>query len=170
MEQWRDVPGFEGRYQVSDEGRVRSVDRRVRLVVHGLETTRLARGRVLRPARGTHGYLTVVLGRDGGTKHVHQLVALAFIGPRPPRADVAHNDGSRTNNHAGNLRYASRAENNEDKVRHGKTLLSEAEVAAVRELVPKLGFGGQAALARELGVSQCHLSAVVRRRLHRSVP
>ena len=83
VEQWRDIPGFEGRYQVSDQGRVRSVDRYVRLVAHGVETRRLARGKVLAPAPGTHGYPSVVLGRDGGTRAVHRLVALAFLGPPP---------------------------------------------------------------------------------------
>lgn len=51
MEIWKDIPGHEGRYQVSDEGRVRSIDRPVRVVFQGIDTVRIAKGKVLRPGR-----------------------------------------------------------------------------------------------------------------------
>lgn len=110
MEQWKDIPGYEGRYQVSDQGRVRSLDRFVRLVAHGVETKRLARGKVLRPAPSPSGHLCVSLGR-GSTKQVHALVALAFIGPRPENHEVLHLDHNPANNALTNLRYGTRAEN-----------------------------------------------------------
>lgn len=110
MENWRDIPGYEGRYQVSDLGNVRSVDRYVRLVAHGVETKRLARGKILRPGRTTSGHLTVALGR-GNSQGVHALVVRAFVGPRPDGHEVLHLDHNPENNTLENLRYGNRGEN-----------------------------------------------------------
>jgi hypothetical protein len=67
------------------------------------------------------GYHRVSLRSDGKTSymHVHILVALAFIGPRPPKADVRHLYGNPLNNRLENLSYGSRAENIADSKRHG---------------------------------------------------
>lgn len=165
MEQWKDIPGYEGRYQVSDFGQVRSVDRRVRLVAHGVETTRLARGRILKPGPSASGHLSVVLGK-GNTRSVHSLVALAFIGPRPVGADVAHRDGDPTNNAVGNLRYATRSENNRDKVLHGRTTLTVEQVQRVRDEAPTLPHGGKKALALELNTHPCTISDILAGRRH----
>lgn len=110
MEAWRDIPGFEGRYQVSDQGSVRSVDHRVRLVAHGVETTRLVRGRILRPGPSTSGHLSVVLGR-GNTRAVHVLVMLAFEGPCPEGMEVLHRNHTPSDNRFANLKYGTRGEN-----------------------------------------------------------
>ena len=110
MENWKDIPGYEGRYQVSDLGRVRSVAHRVRLVCHGVETTRLSPGRVLRPGPTNSGHLSVALGK-GNSKGVHTLVALAFLGPRPAKHEVLHLDHNPANNTVGNLKYGTRSEN-----------------------------------------------------------
>lgn len=109
---WKDIPGFEGRYQASNFGRVRSVDRDVRVVTSQAgETTRRAKGRVLRPAALRSGHLCVVLGRDGGTKGVHWCVARAFFGLPPAGHEVLHLDHDPTNNAVSNLRYGTRGDN-----------------------------------------------------------
>ena len=167
-EVWLPVAGAEGRYEVSDIGRVRSVDHRVRLVCHGVETTRLVRGRILRPGPSKSGHLSVVLGK-GNTRQVHQLVLDAFQGPRPCGADIAHNDGDPTNNAVENLRYSSRSENNRDKVWHGRTQLRPADVDRIRREAPQAPPGGKAALARELGVHPCTISDVLAGRRHAHV-
>ncbi len=74
METWKDIPGYEGRYQVSDEGRVRSIDRPVRVVCHGVEAVRIAKGKMLRPGPSKSGHVTVALGR-GNSRPVHQRPA-----------------------------------------------------------------------------------------------
>ncbi len=130
---WKAIPGYEGAYEVSNLGRVRSRDRLVR-VGHG--AFRTLRGRVLRPAPGRTG-LCVVVGK-GNTRQVHSLVAAAFIGPRPPAADVRHLDGDPTNNCATNLAYGTRSENNRDVVYHGRRRLS---VEQVRQLRARAAFG-----------------------------
>ena len=161
VEKWLPVVGAEGRYEVSDAGRVRSLDSRVRLVAHGTETTRLARGQLLRPGRtGPFGHVSVAIGR-GNSRLVHHLVAEAFIGPRPPGLDVAHADGDGGNNRLSNLRYATRSENNRDLARRGDARLTPADVARIRREAPALPFGGKKRLALALGVSPCVVSSVL---------
>lgn len=105
-EEWRTIEGFPD-YQVSNLGRV---------VSHKRPAPRLLS---FSPSR--IGHQNVVLLRDGIKTHhrVHSLVAAAFIGPRPPGADVRHLDGNPGNNRFTNLVYGTRSENNYDSVRHG---------------------------------------------------
>ncbi|ALY07692.1 HNH endonuclease [Gordonia phage Howe] len=115
-EQWRPVVGWEGAYEVSDLGRVRSVDR---TVYAGGGRTRHAAGKVLRPRTGAD-YLYVHLSRDGRpiNRAIHKLVAHAFVGP-PGGRDVLHQNGSCHDNRAENLRYGTKSENAYDSIRHG---------------------------------------------------
>lgn len=114
-EVWREVPGYEGAYQVSDEGRVRSLDR---VTSNGSPR----RGRILKPGRLTGGHLAVALSSASSVQQfrVHQLVMLAFIGERPPGMEIRHLDGVKTNNRLDNLTYGTRSENILDRVRHGE--------------------------------------------------
>lgn len=162
-ENWRDVPGYEGRYQVSDQGRVRSLDHRVRVVCKGVETTRLSPGKLLKPGpSGDCGHLSVAIGK-GNSVLVHILVMMAFVGPRPDGADVAHGDGDPTNNRLSNLRYATRTSNNQDMVYHGRRRLSVEQVRRVRTVAHSYHGAGRD-LAAEMGVSQATISAVYVRR------
>lgn len=109
METWKDIPGYEGRYQASDLGRVRSVDHYVVCGFQG-KGQRLVRGRVLKDGPCTSGHRCVVLGK-GNTQSVHTVVMLAFRGPPPPRHEVLHRDHTPWNNALGNLKYGTRSEN-----------------------------------------------------------
>jgi len=110
VETWRNVPGHEGRYQVSDEGRVRSIPHRVRVVVRGREATRLSPGRLLRPGAQKSGHLSVAIGK-GNSRQVHQLVLEAFVGPRPAGHEVLHLNHTPSDNRLANLAYGTRSEN-----------------------------------------------------------
>lgn len=110
MEIWKDIPGHAGRYQVSDEGRVRSLDRPVRVVCQGIDTVRIAKGKVLRPGPSKSGHVTVALGR-GNSRLVHQLVLEAFVGPCPAGCEVLHLNHVPADNRLPNLRYGTRSEN-----------------------------------------------------------
>lgn len=82
-EEWRDVPGWEGLYQVSDQGRVRSLDRMVR---GAYGSNWLRRGVILKLYTEWSGHMTVKLQADNrGKKNmkVHQMVLSAFVGPLP---------------------------------------------------------------------------------------
>lgn len=119
-EQWQSIPGYEGLYEVSDRGRVRSLDRTVEHAVNG---HRSIKGRVLSQTgviKGL-GYKKVALSKDGEirTKTVHALVMLAFVGHRPPGMDVCHYNGDPSDNQLENLRYDTRKANHDDRFRHG---------------------------------------------------
>jgi hypothetical protein len=116
-EQWRAIPGWEGFYEVSDQGRVRSLDRWVNCS-HGVKRHR---GRVLSPRKHPGGYTAVQLSREGVTTQwlVHRLVMLAFEGPCPEGLEVAHQDGIKTDNRLSRLRYDTPRGNNADKIEHG---------------------------------------------------
>lgn len=107
---WKPIPGHEGKYEVSCLGNVRSLTRRVRLVAHGRETTRVAKGVLLRPGKTQSGHVTVAIGR-GNSRPVHQLVMEAFVGPRPEGNEVLHLNGNPSDNRLENLKYGTRREN-----------------------------------------------------------
>lgn len=153
---WKPVIGFEGKYEVSNDGRVRSLERKV-AVRNGVRTVP---PKVLKHGY-TVGYPCVVLGR-GNTRMVHALVAEAFIGPRPKGFDVLHIDGSRDNNSAINLRYASRSENNRDIFVHGRRKVTPEALAAARVALDAGKTG--ASVARTLGVSVSQVSNIKHRR------
>src|SRR5215471_9115106 len=110
FENWRPVPDWEGFYEVSDWGRIRSVARKVEYGVKGHATYS---GRLMAQFLKPNGYLCIDLKRDGKTKrlYVHRLVALAFIALCPSGKEVDHIDGNRAHNALKNLRYVTRSEN-----------------------------------------------------------
>ena len=117
MSDWRAVPGYEGIYEVSSAGEVRSLTRRSRNQWNEFTIT----GKTLSPGINSQGRPAVVLSRDGKGKTwlVHRLVAMAFLGPCPPGYVVCHNNGDRTDNRAENLRWDSRSANAIDSIKHG---------------------------------------------------
>lgn len=109
-EVWRAIPGFES-WEVSNLGRLRSLDRVVyRKNRWGVETAYRWKGKVLTPVLH-HGYYVTKLGAGKKLWGYQQLVALAWIGPRPGDAVVNHIDGCKTNNRPENLEYISSVEN-----------------------------------------------------------
>lgn len=118
-EEWRPIPGHEGSYEVSDQGRVRSLDR---IVVNRLGHVVRYRGQLLKARlSGPKGKQYLMVSLTGGKcGKLHLLVAAAFIGPNPGGMQVCHNDGNRWNNAASNVRYGTASENNHDIVRHGR--------------------------------------------------
>lgn len=117
-EEWRDIPGYEGWYQVSDLGNVRSLDRAIPRGNHIVNRS----GASMIPCPDSHGYPSVKLSMAGDFKTfgVHRLVALTFIGPNPGGLEVCHGDGDKTNNALWNLRYDTRRSNAMDEVLSGR--------------------------------------------------
>lgn len=163
--EWRPVPGYEGLYEVSGDGRVSSVAR--------LDTMgRPVGGRDLTPHPDRAGYMIVHLS-GGSRQHrrhvkVHRLVAAAFCGHSD--LEVRHLDGNPANNCAENLAYGTARQNAADRARHctsgrgianNKARLTASTVRAIRE---RYAAGGvtQCQLAREYGVTQAHISAIIR--------
>lgn len=115
-ERWLPVVGWEGFYEVSDWGRVRSLPR-----VAG-PRPRYFPGRMRKTPRGADGYPRVTLSAQGtksGPLLVHRLVMRAFVGPCPEGQEVRHLDGDSSNCSLENLTYGTHSENERDAVRHG---------------------------------------------------
>jgi hypothetical protein len=104
---WKDVVGYEGIYEVSDQGQIRSVDR----MVNCRGGKRMAKGKVLAPHPSDRPYLHVVLQNGKrATKRVHKIVAEAFFGPDNGRV-IDHKNGIVTDNRVENLEYVTYREN-----------------------------------------------------------
>ncbi len=112
-EKWVDVPGWTGLYEVSNLGRVRSLERLTERGVRG--------GKLLKPNPDSHGYYTVSMSVNSQVARVwiHHLVLLAFVGPRPRATEVAHENGDHQDNRLTNLAYKTKSGNMLDSVRHG---------------------------------------------------
>ena len=133
-EQWKPIPGYEGLYEVSDHGNVRSLDHTVtRRTKGGGFNTVTHKGKNLSAAKRSR-YLFVGLHKQGTkqiTPEIHKLVMSAFVGPRPEGMEVCHGDGDGNNNHLSNLRYDTRAANSADKAIHGTIVRGEHQHSAV---------------------------------------
>ena len=138
---WADVPNYEGLYQVSNLGRVKSLDRTVKSK-KGFKTYK---GKILKPRRTT-GYEKVLLQTNSKKDlSVHRLVAMAFIANPSNKPQVNHINGYKFDNCICNLEWATRSENvrhaDENKLRrtsrgskHHRTNLTEAQAKQVKEL------------------------------------
>lgn len=119
-EKWLPVVGFEGIYEVSDLGRVRSLRRKV-WQPRGAGFWRTQESRILKPSVA-RGYLRVTL-RDSGvvsSQAVHRLVLTAFVGPCPSGMEACHFDDDPTNNQLSNLRWDTPSANHRDRTRNGR--------------------------------------------------
>ena len=110
-EEWRDVVGYEGLYQVSNQGRVKSLERKV---PHCSGGERIQKERILKQATTYNGYLLVSLCAGGKPKKVtvHRLVCEAFHKNHENKPCVNHIDENKTNNAASNLEWCTYEENN----------------------------------------------------------
>lgn len=172
-EEWRDIAGYEGLYQVSNLGQIRSLDR---TEDNGCGRMRKRKGVILRQfERG--GYLCVRLSKNGkgASRGVHIYVAKAFLEPVDGKNIVDHIDGVKTNNNVNNLRYVTPSENNLFAYKLGlidKEKLSKRS----RRIIEMYGtatppkpvvrddgvvFESEAAAARAIGTTQSEVSAVV---------
>lgn len=122
VERWLPVVGYEGLYEVSDHGRVRSLDR----VVYrhdGLPSRRRGTMRKQERIRGksTEVRLAVGLNKNGRRRmrYVHHLVLEAFVGLRPEGTEACHEDDDSANNHLSNLRWDTHLANMADRARNG---------------------------------------------------
>lgn len=147
---WRPVVGYEGLYEVSNQGRVRSVDR---FVSHRRASSGMhhLHGRLLAARKHGQGrqalYRWMKLHRDGQPAIIgaHRLVLEAFIGPRPPGHVCNHKDGDPTNNTPANLEWVTQQYNVQHAVdlglipplhgeRHGCARFTEADIRVIRDL------------------------------------
>lgn len=120
-EEWRDVVGWEGLYQVSDLGRAKRLEKSI--LRRNASVSYLVPEKIINPEPSSNGYRMMGLSRHGKRERfttIHRLVAEAFLGPIPEGAHVLHWDDNRLNNRVENLRFGTDADNTVDKLRNGR--------------------------------------------------
>lgn len=167
--EWRPIPGTDGIYTASSLGQIRR------------ELTATGEPSLVRGSPNNDGYWCCAIclnGRRTPSK-IHSLVALAFLGPRPPGYHVNHKSGDKSDNRLENLEYVTLEEN----LRHAKHMgiagggcfgsdnacakLTEQQVRDIRRRWPQ---ESQHALADEFGVTNTNISCIVRRKTWRHLP
>lgn len=163
MVEWKDIPGYEGFYQASSDGRIRSCDRLAKCS-RG-DKFRLWRGRELSlKAKAGRGYYTVVLSTFGSkrTEYVHRLVAKAFVENPENKPEVNHKDSDKLNNTWQNLEWVTETEHAlygyhvEGKSTPRK--LTESDVQEIRQLLSE-GIR-QKLIATQFGITQSCVSMI----------
>lgn len=109
QEIWKDIKGYEGRYQISNLGRVKSLKRVIKRVVKGKDFFKTEQEKILKPHKNSHGYLCC--GLEGKKINVHLLVGRAFIEESKKGFVFNHKDGNKMNPALENLEIITHAEN-----------------------------------------------------------
>lgn len=118
---WKDIPSYEGYYQASESGQIRSCDRKIFQKGHHNNYDRVMRGRILKPRKINSGYLIVWLCKDGKTKaiSVHRLIAKTFLTKtNKAYTDINHINGNKLDNRVENLEWCTRSSNILHSYRH----------------------------------------------------
>lgn len=150
QEEWKDIRGYEGLYQVSNFGRVRSLDRWLTYIQTnqhdkvGKEVHQKFPGKMLTPRKTRSGYLRVQLMNVD--YYIHRLVCSNFIRPLQPKEEINHKDGNKANNRIDNLEIVTRVENQNHAVEHHlNTMTNKARDIIVNgELYHSLGEASRA--------------------------
>lgn len=175
-ERWLPIPGYEGRYEVSDLGRVKSLPR-IEIAKNGHR--RVVKGCILKQCRNCDGYPYICLRRRGGNAGyatVHRLVALTFHGDKRTilHNEVAHLDGDCANPRADNLKWVSKIENHWHKRAHGTHGAGEkhprAKLTTEQALAIKAARGRYSEIARSYQISGNTVSDIKRGRRWKHLP
>lgn len=157
-EVWRDCPGFEGRYQVSNRGRVKALAREI---PHSLGGVALRRERIFAIDQNRRYRLVTFTDGEGrqSSHNVHRLVALTFVGPRPAGSQINHIDWDTHHNCVENLEYCEPIEN----VRHSRATKYSARLIETIRSMRARGITPRA-ISEETGVSRKYVSEITGRR------
>lgn len=177
-ERWLPVPGFEGKYEVSDCGRVRGVDREVGTKRVGVNKPWVGRVMSLETTNDGHLRVRLCAGHRQRRALVHNLVLEAFVGPRPDGMVACHDpDPDPANNQVKNLRWDTPKSNSADALKHGtlargtrqgSAKLTDEDVRTIRATCRlrrgSRGAFSAVALAVKYGVSECTIRRVMHRK------
>lgn len=158
VERWSPVKSWEGFYEVSDKGQVRSLDR---VVTYCTGVQRKHKGKILRQKEHTRGYghkqVTLECQNRKETSCVHSLVLEAFVGPPPPGFEACHKDSDPSNNCVENLYWGSRTQNRRDRMvaEHGSDLECPRGHLLITENLVQSKLPGRCCLACDRAGSRC---------------
>lgn len=170
---WKDIEGYEGFYQVSNTGRVKSLQREVP-VKNGLY--RIKKESILRPFKTHNGYLSIILRNNKKSKNflVHRLVAVAFI-PNPEKKEtVNHKNGVKDQNNVANLEWNTQRENlchalQTHLRKPKKKSLSECQALAAITIMSVKKRSG-ASISRVFNVSKSTIDRIRKRETWKHIP
>lgn len=172
MEMWKSVKGYEGIYEVSNYGNVRSLDRKIEHRTKNGLTKRKVKGILMKQSKNKKGYSAIDLRKNNVRKYgfIHRLVATAFIGcPPTSEHQINHLDGNNENNHVSNLEWVTLAENMDHAHRNGlrHMTVSDETVFKIRRLHRETDLT-TGEIAKECGVNRGYVYKVVNnlRRIH----
>jgi hypothetical protein len=168
IEVWKEALCWEGTYEVSNYGSVRSI---TRIVYSSNGKSMTFQGRALSACKTTGGYLQVVFSRDDKhfNKPVHRLVLETFASAPKANQVSCHNDGDKNNNRLDNLRWDTQSNNLKDRITHGthdrgsKNPMSQLDEVQVLKIKSSLKFSRRGlgrALAKGYDVSTSLISAI----------
>jgi len=172
QEIWKDIPGYEGLYKVSNLGNIKSLKR---LFLHQGKRLLQINERILKPLVYKKGYPMVGIFKDGVTKkaYIHRLVAQTFIPNPENKQQVNHKDGNKQNNTASNLEWCTQSENiqhafktglNKSGEEHPFSKLTELSVLEIRSSTLN-----QRELSEAYGVQQSLISSIKMRKIWKNI-
>lgn len=160
---WKDIPGYENSYEISNLGRVRSLDR---IIIRRDGKKYSSKGKVLKQNTDKYGYNYVNLRKDYSQKSfvIHNLVTSVFIGEKPKGYEVCHINNDKSDNSILNLRYDTKRENAIDHYRTGNnksnSKLSTTEVLQIRHKYNNEKYSKKE-LSELYNVSPWHINAII---------
>lgn len=150
---WKDIPGFEGYYQASNLGRIKSL---------GTISKYKPKERILKQTKSKSGYMRLHIGHAGTRKtwFVHRIIAITFIHNPDNKPEVNHIDGDKTNNTVPNLEWCTAKEN----VRHSFDKLGKRpyNCKSVRCVETGVVYNSAAEAGRQLGLNCMHIAGCCR--------
>lgn len=153
QEEWRDIAGYEGLYQVSNYGRVKNAKT----------------GRIMKPKNNGRGYLCLSLHINGKRKfyNIHRLVANAFIPNIENKPEIDHIDCDQSNNRTDNLRWVTRLENMRNPITVKNRPRGESSTQSIPIICIETGtlFFGSREAERKTGIAHQHISDAVKGKL-----
>ncbi len=165
-EQWQDIASWEGMYQVSDQGRIRSFWKRKSLGVgKGSQMALGDKPTLMTLSQDRRGYFYVMFKNGKGRLcrySVARLVLNAFVGPAPDGFDACHSpDPTPSNNRLANLKWGTHRENQQEMSKQGRVKSAKLDPDKVREIRRRLVRGDrQVDIAADFGVDQTMISDI----------